>query len=314
MLDSVDSAPNRAVRIGDFVFEPATGEVRPAGIASGAGGTRLPPQPTRLLAFLVEKNGELATREEIRALLWPDTHVAFDQSLQFCVRQIRSAFGDSAGEPAYIETLPKRGYRLIRAVEPIGPVSAPGPAAGEGSAARPSQAPGRRSAGWRTAALGGLAVLLAAAGLGLARACRAPSAPETVRLAIMPFELAAEGGEAADLARLSEWLVAEFAGGWGGKLDLIGPRSTAAYSAFPFPDLDRLADELAIDYVLNARFMDQDGEHRLIVELIRLEDRAHPWAELFADARSWEPIAREVRAGVVDALRLPPEAEPTEQE
>ena len=130
----------------------------------------------------------------------------------------------------------------------------------------------------------------------------------------MPFELSAEGGESADLARLSEWLVAEFAGGWGGKLDVIGPRSTAAYSAFPFPHLDRLADELAIDYVLNARFMSHEGERRLIVELIRLDDGAHPYAELFADAGSWEAIARAVRAGVVDALRLSPQAGPTEQE
>ncbi|MGH9465538.1 MAG: hypothetical protein ACRD0X_07805, partial [Thermoanaerobaculia bacterium] len=117
-----------------------------------------------------------------------------------------------------------------------------------------------------------------------------------------------------DLARLSEWLLAEFAGGWGGRLDVIGPRSTAAYSAFPFPDLDRLADELAVDYVLNARFMRSEGERQLIVELIRLEDGAHPWAELFADASEWEAIAREVRAGVVTALRLPPEPRPTAQE
>jgi len=312
MLGGVDPAASPgAFRIGDFVFAPATGEVRPATPSSGAGGVRLPPQPSRLLELLIEKHGELATREEIRALLWPETHVDFDQGLHFCVRQIRTAFGDSASEPAYIETLPRRGYRLMRPAEPVEP---PRPAGGEDGEAPPSPVSARRSAGWPPVAVAGLLILLLAAGLGLARACRAPDAAGPIRLAIMPFELAAEGGESDRLARLSEWLVAEFSGGWGGKLDVVGPRSTAAYSAFPFPDLDRLADDLAVDYVLNARFFDRDGESQLIVELIRLDDGTHPWAEFFPDAHSWEAIAREVRDDVAGALRLPPRPRPTAQE
>jgi TolB-like protein len=237
------------------------------------------------------------------------------------VRQIRSAFGDSASEPTYVETLPKRGYRLMRPVEPVEPAAAGGPAPGGTGEPGSAPVPGRWRSGWRPVAAVGLPalllVLLLASGPGLARGCRAPGAPGSqgpIRLAIMPFELASAGGEAGDLARISEWLVAELSGGWGGRLEVIGPRSTAAYSAFPFPQMDRLGEDLSVDFVLNARLLDRDGERQLIVELIRLDDGAHPWAEYFADTRSWEPIARRVRDATVAALRLPPRTQSTDEE
>jgi TolB-like protein len=130
----------------------------------------------------------------------------------------------------------------------------------------------------------------------------------------MPFELAGEGGGSEELARISEQLVADLSGRRGGRLEVIGPRSTAAYSAFPFPDLERLADELAPDFVLNARFLEHEGDDRLLVELIRLDDGAHPWAEIFPGTRSPEAIARAVRDGVVAALGLPAADEPNDEE
>jgi len=142
--------------------------------------------------------------------------------------------------------------------------------------------------------------------VGLPRVGRAPAASDSIRLAIMPFELAAEGGQSDDLARLADWLVAELAGGWAEQIDVIGPRSTVRYSAFPFPDLPRLADELSIDYVLNARFFEKDGESQLIIELIRLDDGTHPWAKFFTDTTSWQATAEEVRDEVVNALQIPP--------
>lgn len=314
MLSGMTPAPLRAAyRIGEFVFEPATGEVRrvdgSAGASSGSGSVRLPPQPAELLALLIEKDGGLASRDEIRAALWPATHVDFDQSLHFCVRQIRAAFGDSATEPTYVETLPRRGYRLMRPSRPVRPDRS-----GPGSRAEATPAPARRGTGRRPIAVAGLVVLLAAAGVGLVRSCRPPGPPDAIRLAIMPFERAGEGGGSDELARISERLVADLSGGRGGRLQVIGPRSTAAYSAFPFPDLDRLADELAADFVLNARLLEHEGDGRLIVELIRLEDGAHPWAELFPGTRAPDAIARTVRDGVVTALGLPAVDEPNDEE
>jgi len=82
---------------------------------------KLQPQPAKLLRLLVERAGELVTRDEIRRTVWgTDTFVDFDQSVNFCVRQIRTALHDNAETPCYVETLPRRGYRFIAPVESAG--------------------------------------------------------------------------------------------------------------------------------------------------------------------------------------------------
>lgn len=81
-------------RFGPFEFDAGSGELRQL---DGSGrAQRLPPQPARLLGLLVQRQGAVVSREEIRERLWPDTHVDFDASLHFCVRQVRTALGDSA--------------------------------------------------------------------------------------------------------------------------------------------------------------------------------------------------------------------------
>src|SRR4030095_3109497 len=75
---------------------------------------KLQPQPSKLLVLLVERAGEVVTRDEIRRSVWgTDTFVDFDQSVNFCVRQIRTALHDHADTPCYLETLPRRGYRFV---------------------------------------------------------------------------------------------------------------------------------------------------------------------------------------------------------
>ena len=72
-----------------------------------------PPQPFKVLEILARKGGQIVTRAEIREQVWcGDTFVDFEQGLNFCVRQIREALGDTAGTPRFIETLPRRGYRF----------------------------------------------------------------------------------------------------------------------------------------------------------------------------------------------------------
>jgi DNA-binding winged helix-turn-helix (wHTH) protein/tetratricopeptide (TPR) repeat protein len=78
---------------------------------------RLPPQAFKVLALLVRQNGSMVSRAEMRDQLWgTGTHVEFDQGLNFCIRQVREALGDNADSPQYIETLPRRGYRLLTPV------------------------------------------------------------------------------------------------------------------------------------------------------------------------------------------------------
>lgn len=104
----------RRVRFGSFEFDSQTGELFKDGRIA-----KLQPQPVRLLDLLISRAGELVTREELRDALWPDgTSVEFDQGLNFSIRQIRSALGESASNPVFLETLPKRGYRFIGDVLP----------------------------------------------------------------------------------------------------------------------------------------------------------------------------------------------------
>ena len=79
---------------------------------------RLPEQPFQILAMLLERPGEVVSREEIRKRLWPnDTVVEFEHSISAAMNRLRQALGDSATEATYIETLARRGYRWMRSVE-----------------------------------------------------------------------------------------------------------------------------------------------------------------------------------------------------
>ena len=83
---------------------------------------RLQPQPARVLAILVTHAGDVVTRDTLRQEVWSDgTFVDFERGLNFCVAQIRSALGDAADSPRFIETLPRRGYRFIAPIELLQP-------------------------------------------------------------------------------------------------------------------------------------------------------------------------------------------------
>src|SRR5215813_11184717 len=88
------------------------------------GGTRIrvPEQSLQILAMLLERPGEMVTREELHAKLWPNgTIVEFEHSINAAMNRLRVALGDSAEEPRYVETLPHRGYRFIFQVEQPAP-------------------------------------------------------------------------------------------------------------------------------------------------------------------------------------------------
>jgi DNA-binding winged helix-turn-helix (wHTH) protein/TolB-like protein len=91
------------------------GELRRGGMT-----TRLEPQPARVLALLVERAGDVVTRAELQQHVWSgDTFVDFERGLNYCIAQIRTALGDSASSPRFIETLPRRGYRFIASIAPV---------------------------------------------------------------------------------------------------------------------------------------------------------------------------------------------------
>src|SRR5579864_93350 len=100
------------LQFGGFELNPAAGELRHLGDL-----VKLAPQPLKVLELMARRSGEIITRAEIREHVWcGDTFVDFEQGLNFCIRQIREALGDTADAPRFIETLPRRGYRFLMPV------------------------------------------------------------------------------------------------------------------------------------------------------------------------------------------------------
>ena len=93
-------------------FDSATGDVRRDGRC-----VRLRPQPARALEHLLQRQGQLVSRAELRRALWPeDTFVHFDDGLNSCIKQVRAALGESRSAPRYLQTLVKRGFRFVAPV------------------------------------------------------------------------------------------------------------------------------------------------------------------------------------------------------
>jgi DNA-binding winged helix-turn-helix (wHTH) protein len=116
------SKPAGKVQFGVYQADLCTGELRKHGRK-----IRLTGRPFQILALLLERPGELLTREEIRTRLWPaDTFVDFEHGMNSAIRKVRDALGDSAKRPRFVETLARRGYRFIAAPEIIHHVSPTG--------------------------------------------------------------------------------------------------------------------------------------------------------------------------------------------
>jgi DNA-binding winged helix-turn-helix (wHTH) protein len=110
---AVPQSNSSIIRFGVFELDPKAGELRKSGVK-----LRLQGQPFQILLMLVDRPGEVVTREELQQKLWPsDTFVDFDHSLNTAINKVREALGDSASSPRYVETLARRGYRFIAPVQ-----------------------------------------------------------------------------------------------------------------------------------------------------------------------------------------------------
>ena len=114
-----DMLPAR-VRFGAFELDLRSGELCSAPVNGSPSMIVLAQQPFHLLLLLVERDGAMVTREEIRKRFWPnDTILEFDHSINVAIGKLRKALGDSSDKPQYIATVASRGYRLLAPVEPI---------------------------------------------------------------------------------------------------------------------------------------------------------------------------------------------------
>jgi DNA-binding winged helix-turn-helix (wHTH) protein/TolB-like protein len=277
------------VRFGQFGFDPATGE-----LTRGGTPVRLQPQPARVLALLVERAGAIVTRDEIRRHVWGDeTFVDFERGLNFCIAQIRSALGDTADSPRYVETVPKRGYRFIAPVSDgrDGPETGP-------IVARPVR---RQSSAWFVTISTMLAVAAAAA-LFLVWQWT-PPASAAVPVAVVPFDNQTGSAEYDRVAEgLADATVAQLAT-WPGppRFAVVG-NAAILRRARGFRDIKAIAAELSVEFVVLGQ-VQRDGERvRVVAHLIRTSDERHLWANRFdrpaltlaAQAEIADVIAREV--------------------
>lgn len=244
-----------------FLFDPVTGE-----LSGPAGSSRLPPKPARLLALLLERPGELVAREELEAELWPGQHVELDQSLAYTVRQVRAALGDEAGEPRFVETLPRRGYRFVGHLDD-------GP--------RVAATPNGRESGraWRGGVAVAALVLTAAAiltwaGRGERDAGRGQAlGHDPVRVALLPLD---DPGAGAVNDRLTEALLVALTGQPG--LDVVGPATTRALRGADRPHTD-VGRELGVEFVVSGGY--RSAEEVLFVQMVRVSDGGHLFARRY---------------------------------
>jgi DNA-binding winged helix-turn-helix (wHTH) protein/TolB-like protein len=265
------------VHFADFEFDERAGELRRDGKT-----TRLEPQPARVLGVLLERAGEVVTRAELQQRVWSgDTFVDFDRGLNYCIAQIRDALGDSASEPRFVETLPRRGYRFIAPVRGAGDVAAPVPPLPP-IQTLPTIPPATKiSPVVAFSAIAGVVALIAVASMVIVRRDVAKTKPDTrVRVAVVPFDNETGVAEYDRLAQtLTDATVARLAAD-STRLAVIG-NAVALRVPRSKRDLQAIGSSLDVGHVVLGQVQQIDGHLRITTHLIRTGDQTHLWAQRF---------------------------------
>jgi len=293
-----------------FEFDPRTGELREPDRV-----TLLQQQPSEILLALLEKQGDLVTREELVRRLWPDgTFVDFDRSLNKAVNKLREALRDSAEKPQFIETLPRRGYRFISSVR-VGAADTwrqsrkprleeeqePSLEAAA-AAARKTNLPRWR----RWLILGSAAVVIAIVALAYfaARARERNASHARLRsLAVLPLQnLSGDPSEDYVADGMTEELIGRLSGIHG--LRVISRTSTMHFknTQLSVPEIARM---LAVDAIVEGSLVQEGHEIRVHAQLIRAATDEHIWAgEYQRDYQSILAVQNEIARNIVAQIQL----------
>jgi TolB-like protein/DNA-binding winged helix-turn-helix (wHTH) protein len=271
----MNASPHPPWQFGAFALDPVAEE-----LFKGGRKVALHGQPLRLLTLLLERAGQVVTREEIQAHLWPPgTHVEVDQGINAGIRQIRRALGDSATAPRYLETLPRKGYRFLAPVQR--PTSADAPAA---DVATPTPSAAFRPGVVAVAAV--LTVALAALFLWEGRQPSPPAPPSPAPdsgiprpvLVVLPFEyLGDEAGYDYLPDALTEEVISHLGGRYPERLAVIARTTTMRYKGTP-KSIREIAAELQADFLLESSVRIEGERVRVTAQLIDAADASHLWA------------------------------------
>ena len=289
------ASSSRRVRTGLFEIDVDSGEVHKQGRR-----VALQEQPFRVLAMLLERPGEVVSREELQARLWPaDTYVGFDEGLNTAIRKLRVAFGDSAENPRFIETASRRGYRFIAPVEAV-PIVALSPPATT-VAAEP------RSISFRTLWIGFAVFAFAVCALLVfLRFGRHRSPPlGKIMLIVIPLENFSSDSQQDYLSDgITEELITQLGG-----LDPQHLGVTARTSAMQYKHTQKSAAqicrEVGADYLLEGSIRRSGDRIRVTAQLIQASDQTHLWAESYdRDLSDVLRLEGDIASTVASAIRL----------
>jgi len=299
------STPAR-LRFGVFEVDLRAGELRKQGAK-----LRLQEQPFRVLAMLLERPGEIVTRDELRGRLWSaDTFVDFDHGVNKAINRIREVIGDSATSPRFIETVARRGYRFIGDVTTLEPavVALPQPDVIGGSSPdreRPETgAHEQHPRSWWMWSVAGLVIVLAsgaAIGWGVRRGSTAVRSIHS--LAVLPLEnLSGDASQEYFADGMTDELIATLS--QIGALRVISRTSAMLYKHARKP-LSQIAGELDVDAVIEGTVFRSGTRVRITAELIDARDDKHLWSETYdGDLRDALTLQHKVALAVAQQIRI----------
>ncbi|PYU48507.1 MAG: hypothetical protein DMG48_20120 [Acidobacteria bacterium] len=316
-METPATVPN-VLRFGVFEVDLQASELRKSGIK-----LKLQDQPMQVLVALLEKPGVVIGREELREKLWDaDTFVDFEHSLGTAVNKIREALGDSAENPRFIETLPRRGYRFIAPVTSVSAATSDQPPIALPAHCPPVLSPRlRRRFALSTAAV--IAIAALAWGIGHRNVGAGSALPPIRSIAVLPFlNLSNDPQQEFFVDGMTDELITDLA-------KISDLRVISRTSVMPYKptrkSLGEIARELNVDAVVEGTVLRSGNRVRVTAQLIRVPLERHLWADSYqrdlADILSLQGevarrIASEVRvqltpaeqAGLTTAFRANPEA------
>jgi len=299
MSNSETGSPNEPFWLDDWYVDPPSGRISRAGAE-----VRLEPKVMSMLVLLAQRPGEVVSRETLEEKVWPGLVISYE-ALATTVFSLRKALGDDSRSPRYVETIPKKGFRIIAPVKSANQLAANvGPAADNPDIGKTRRAPVARSAAILVTLLAVIGYLLSGPGVSTKTVHVAGEPGEAVAtLVVLPFvnsdrdpaQQYFSNGITDDLINdLSRYQ----------RLRVVARRSSYHYGQRQV-DIKTIAQELGVDYVLDGDIRRQGDRIRINVQLIDASRGINLWGQRFdQETRDLFRVQDDIRKNILSALSI----------